>query len=131
MQALTTTAKCYGTRFFTTNPRAKIEGATHIEFNEHDPFDAPNQIIELAIERFKNRPGKVTIPQVKNWGVHGFSHEYVNYMLGGRFRGSYTPLIKIKYSSSFRPGRYHRGSGLSFPSISICRIGRGTGRRCS
>jgi len=92
MQALTTTAKCYGTRFFTTNPRAKIEGATHIEFNEHDPFDAPNKIIELAIERFKNRPGKVTIPQVKNWGVHGFSHEYVNYMLGGRFRGSYTPL---------------------------------------
>jgi carbon-monoxide dehydrogenase catalytic subunit len=25
-------------------------------------------------------------------GVHGFSHEYINYMLGGTFRSSYTPL---------------------------------------
>jgi len=25
-------------------------------------------------------------------GIHGFSHEYINYMLGGSFRGSYTPL---------------------------------------
>jgi carbon-monoxide dehydrogenase catalytic subunit len=24
--------------------------------------------------------------------VHGFSHEYINYMLGGTFRASYTPL---------------------------------------
>ena len=27
-----------------------------------------------------------------NTGVHGFSHEYINYMLGGSFRGGYTPL---------------------------------------
>ena len=25
-------------------------------------------------------------------GVHGFSHESINYMLGGTFRASYTPL---------------------------------------
>ena len=92
MQGLPKTAACYGTKFFTTNPRAKIEGATHIEFHEHDPFGAPNKIIELAIERFKTRPAQVVIPQRKDWGVHGFSHEYVNYMLGGKFRGSYTPL---------------------------------------
>ena len=27
-----------------------------------------------------------------NIGIHGFSHEYINYMLGGSFRGSYAPL---------------------------------------
>lgn len=92
MQALPAIASCYGTKFFTTNPRAKIQGATHLEFREHAPLDAPNKIIEMAIERYRNRPAQVVIPQRKDWGVHGFSHEYVNYMLGGRFRGSYTPL---------------------------------------
>jgi len=92
MQALPKFAACYGTKYFTTSPRAQIEGATHIPFDEHDPLSTPNKIIDLAIERFKNRPGKVVIPQRQDWGVHGFSHEYVTYMLGGKFRGSYVPL---------------------------------------
>ncbi len=92
MQALPTIAKCYGTKVFTTHPRAKIEGATHIEFHEHDPLGAPNQIIALAVERFAGRTAQVVIPQRQDWGVHGFSHEYVNYMLGGKFRASYVPL---------------------------------------
>jgi carbon-monoxide dehydrogenase catalytic subunit len=92
MQSLSTLSECYGTRFFTTNPRCKIEGAPHIQFNEHNPEDAPSKIIGMAIERFKNRPGRIMIPTRKDMGVHGFSHEYVNYMLGGTFRGSYTPL---------------------------------------
>lgn len=92
MQALPKFAACYGTRYFTTNPRAHIEGATHIQLDEHDPLNAPNQIIDIAIDRFKNRPGRVVIPNRQDWGVHGFSHEYVTYMLGGRFRGSYVPL---------------------------------------
>ena len=92
MQSLVKVAACYGTKFFTTNPRAHIEGAVHVEFHEHAPFDAPNQIIAMAIERFSNRTAKVVIPSRQDWGVHGFSHEYVNYMLGGEFRESYTPL---------------------------------------
>ena len=32
MPALAPLAECYGTKFFTTNPRAKMEGAQHIEF---------------------------------------------------------------------------------------------------
>jgi carbon-monoxide dehydrogenase catalytic subunit len=92
MQALPKIAECYGTKFFTTNPRAKIEGAVHIEFHENDPLDAPNQIIDLAIERFANRSARIVIPQRQDWGVHGFSSEYVTYMLGGEFRGSYVPL---------------------------------------
>lgn len=92
MQSLPRIAECYGTRFFTTNPRARIEGAVHIEFHENDPLAAPNRIVELAIERFAGRSARVVIPQQRDWGVHGFSHEYVNYMLGGKFRGSYVPL---------------------------------------
>lgn len=92
MQALPKMAECYGTRFFTTNPRAKIEGATHVEFHEHTPEECTDKIVAMGIERFKNRPARVVIPQRRDWGVHGFSHEYVNYMLGGTFRASYTPL---------------------------------------
>jgi carbon-monoxide dehydrogenase catalytic subunit len=85
-------ADCYGTKFFTTNPRAHIEGAEHIEFNDHKPRPCTDKVVKEAIKRFKNRKAKIVIPQNKSLGIHGFSHEYVNYMLGGTFRASYVPL---------------------------------------
>ncbi|KMY67054.1 carbon monoxide dehydrogenase [Desulfocarbo indianensis] len=91
-QGLGKVAECYGTRLFTTNPRAHIEGVTHIEFEEDDPRDCTDLVVEMAIKRFAGRDVPVQIPKQKNIGVHGFSHEYINYMLGGTFRGSYTPL---------------------------------------
>ncbi len=91
-QGLAEVAKCYGTKLFTTNPRVHIEGAEHIEFEEHNPRACTDSIVENAIVRFKNRNMPIEIPNIKNEGVHGFSHEYINYMLGGTFRSSYTPL---------------------------------------
>jgi carbon-monoxide dehydrogenase catalytic subunit len=91
-QGLVKVAECYDTPLITTNPRCKIEGATHIEFHEHTPKDCTDEIVIRAIGRFKGRSKPVEIPQIKNSGVHGFSHEYINYMLGGTFRASYTPL---------------------------------------
>jgi anaerobic carbon-monoxide dehydrogenase catalytic subunit len=91
-QALGKVAECYGTRLFTTNPRCRIEGVEHIEFHEHTPRECTDEIVENAIVRFKNRKLPIEIPKIKNMGVHGFSHEYINYMLGGSFRASYTPL---------------------------------------
>jgi carbon-monoxide dehydrogenase catalytic subunit len=91
-QGLVKVADCYDTPLITTNPRCHIEGATHIEFHEHDPKACTDDIVIKAISRFKNRKAKVEIPKNKGIGVHGFSHEYINYMLGGSFRGSYTPL---------------------------------------
>ncbi|MFZ7113080.1 MAG: anaerobic carbon-monoxide dehydrogenase catalytic subunit [Desulfatiglandales bacterium] len=91
-QGLAKVADCYGTRLFTTNPRCHIEGAEHIEFVEHEPRKCTDEIVEMAIVRFKNRNLPIEIPKIKNLGIHGFSHEYVNYMLGGTFRASYTPL---------------------------------------
>ncbi|RJP76503.1 MAG: anaerobic carbon-monoxide dehydrogenase catalytic subunit [Desulfobacteraceae bacterium] len=91
-QGLVKVADCYGTGLYTTNRQCRIEGATHIEFDEHDPLAATDELIIKAITRFKNRPATVEIPKIVNTGVHGFSHEYINYMLGGSFRGGYTPL---------------------------------------
>lgn len=91
-QGLAKVADCYGTKLFTTNPRCHIQGAEHIEFHDHEPLECTDEIVIRAISRFKNRTAKVEIPQIVNTGVHGFSHEYINYMLGGSFRGGYTPL---------------------------------------
>jgi carbon-monoxide dehydrogenase catalytic subunit len=91
-QGLSKVAECYGTKLFTTNPRCHIEGAEHIEFEEHNPRACTDSIVENAIVRFKNRDMPIEIPNIKNQGVHGFSHEYINYMLGGTFRSSYRPL---------------------------------------
>ncbi len=91
-QGLAKVAECYGTPLITTNPRCHIEGATHIEFHEHTPKDCTDEVVIKAISRFKNRKAKVEIPQIRNIGVHGFSHEYIKYMLGGTFRASYRPL---------------------------------------
>jgi carbon-monoxide dehydrogenase catalytic subunit len=91
-QGLAKVADCYQTLLITTNPRCHIEGATHVEFHEHTPKECTDEIVIRAIGRFKNRKMPIEIPKIKNSGVHGFSHEYINYMLGGTFRASYVPL---------------------------------------
>ncbi len=91
-QALAPVSKCYETYLFTTNPRAKIEGAEHLNFEEHEPKGCTDEVVVKAIARFKNRKMPVEIPNIVNAGVHGFSHEYIKYMLGGSFRDSYWPL---------------------------------------
>jgi carbon-monoxide dehydrogenase catalytic subunit len=91
-QGLVAVADCYKTPLFTTNPRCHIEGAEHIEFHEHTPRDCTDAMVVKAIHRFKNRSVEIEIPKNTSSGVHGFSHEYINYMLGGTFRASYTPL---------------------------------------
>ncbi len=91
-QGLAEVAKCYDTHLITTNPRCHIEGATHIEFEESQPRSCTDQILAKAITRFGSRKMPIEIPKQKQSGVHGFTHEYVEYMLGGTFRGSYSPL---------------------------------------
>jgi carbon-monoxide dehydrogenase catalytic subunit len=91
-QDLHKVAGCYDTVFITTNYRAKIEGAEHVELDEHDPMKCTDEIVIKAISRFKNRSMPIEIPNKTARGVHGFSHEYIKYMLGGSFRGGYEPL---------------------------------------
>src|SRR4030067_2209550 len=55
MQSLAQVAKCYHTKLITTSPRAKIEGAMHIEFDDLPAPEGAKKIIMEAIENFKNR----------------------------------------------------------------------------
>jgi len=92
MQSLAQVAKCYHTKLITTSPRAKIEGAMHIEFDELHAPEVAKKILMEAIENFKNRKPNVDIPSETTDMVVGFSHETINYLLGGMFRASYRPL---------------------------------------
>ncbi|THB80747.1 MAG: anaerobic carbon-monoxide dehydrogenase catalytic subunit [Desulfobacteraceae bacterium] len=91
-QGLAEVAKCYDTHLITTNPRCHIEGATHIEFEEKAPRQCTDEILSKAIARYATRSMPVEIPKQVQSGIHGFTHEYIEYMLGGTFRGSYSPL---------------------------------------
>ena len=91
-QCRQTVAECYHTRIITTSPKAKIPGAMHIEFDEHDALKSAKEIVRTAIENFPNRKGNIGIPSQQCDQIAGFSHESINYLLGGLFRASYRPL---------------------------------------
>lgn len=93
MQALVGLAQNFHTKIITTSPKVKIKGATHIEFDEHKALTVAKEILRVAIDNFKNRENsKMQIPQIKEDLIPGFSHEYINYMLGGSYRASFRPL---------------------------------------
>jgi carbon-monoxide dehydrogenase catalytic subunit len=93
MQALVGLAQNFHTKIITTSPKVKIKGATHIEFDEHKALTVAKEILKTAIDNFKNRENsKIQIPQIKEDLIPGFSHEYINYMLGGSYRASFRPL---------------------------------------
>ncbi len=93
MQALVSLAENFHTKIITTSPKVKLKGATHIEFDEHKAMTIAKQILKTAIDNFKNRDrSKTQIPKHKEDLIPGFSHEYINYMLGGSYRASFRPL---------------------------------------
>lgn len=91
MQALAPLADQFHTRLITTSPKAHIEGATHVEFDEHRALEIAKEIVKMGIDNFPNRQD-THIPKEINHLVAGFSHEYINYALGGFYRGSFRPL---------------------------------------
>ncbi len=90
-QAIGQLSGCVHTKIITTSPKAKMPHAMHIEFHESDAIESAKKIVSVAIDNYKNR-GKTDIPDNKERLIAGFNHEYVNYMLGGKFRASYRPL---------------------------------------
>jgi anaerobic carbon-monoxide dehydrogenase catalytic subunit len=92
MQSVADIAEHFHTDIITTNYRAKMPGAIHMQFEEDDAMGSAKDILKKAIANYKKR-GKCYIPKDKKLDVVvGFSHETINEMLGGRFRGSYRPL---------------------------------------
>lgn len=92
MQSLPDIAQCYHTKIITTSPKAKIPGAMHIQFNERNAMESARAIVKTAIENFPNRGSNINIPTEQTDLIAGFSHETINYLLGGLFRASYRPL---------------------------------------
>lgn len=101
MQALVGLAAHFHTEIITTSPKVKIKGATHIEFDEHKALTIAKNILKHAIDNFKNR-GAIQIPDVRQDLIPGFSHEYINYMLGGSYRASFRPLNDAIMSGRIR-----------------------------
>lgn len=92
MQGLQSVAECFHTKLISTSNRAKIEGAEHIEFHPENGLDTAKRILRMAVENYPNRRHNVYIPSYSQDMVAGFSHETINYLLGGIFRASYKPL---------------------------------------
>ena len=94
MQGLAELAKCFHTQVVTTSPIAKMQGAyKHYDFKEEHALEIAKQIVREAIDNFANRDkSRVSLPTEQQDMVVGFSHETINYMLGGMFRASYRPL---------------------------------------
>ncbi len=91
MPSLPSASQCYHTHLITTSPKGKMEGAKHYSFSEEGALQTAREIVKEAVLNFPNRV-EVNIPQEKMDLVAGFSHEAITYMLGGSFRGSYSPL---------------------------------------
>ena len=92
MESLPDIAQCYHTKIITTSPKAKISGALHIEFDEHKAMEGAREVVRTAIENFPRRSKNIRIPNGRHDLIAGFSHETINYLLGGLFRASYRPL---------------------------------------
>ncbi|UCC51860.1 MAG: anaerobic carbon-monoxide dehydrogenase catalytic subunit [Anaerolineaceae bacterium] len=101
MQALVGLAENFHTKIITTSPKVKIKGATHIEFDEHHALTIAKDILRAAIDNYKNR-GETKIPDIREDLIPGFSHEYINYMLGGSYRSSFRPLNDAIMSGRIR-----------------------------
>ncbi len=92
MQSVAQVVKGKHTDIITTNYRAKMPDAVHMQFEEDNPLGSAKAILSRAVKNYKNR-GEMYIPKDQKFDiVVGFSHETINNMLGGRFRGSYRPL---------------------------------------
>ena len=88
--ALADFAECYHTKLITTEPKMKIPGAIHIEFEPEHADEIAEKIVRIAVENYQNRPReRMFIPKHKMEVMAGFSVEAIVNALGG----SLEPLI--------------------------------------
>ncbi|MDH4232846.1 MAG: anaerobic carbon-monoxide dehydrogenase catalytic subunit [Nitrospirota bacterium] len=92
MPAIAELSKKFHTKVITTSEKAKMQGAMHVEFDEHRAKDVAREIVRIAIDNFPNRKAEGSHITEKAPLIGGFSHEYIEYMQGGSWRGSFRPL---------------------------------------
>ena len=101
MPALIEHAARFHTKVLTTSAKARIQGATHIEFELEKAYDTAKEIVKTAIDNFPNRKA-VDIPPFKTDLVAGFTVANTFTHLGGRYRASFRPLNDAIISGRLR-----------------------------
>ena len=69
-----------------------MQGAIHIAFDEHRAKEVAREIVMMAIDNYPNSTTKGSHTTARVPAIAGFSHEYIEYMQGGKWRGSFRPL---------------------------------------
>jgi carbon-monoxide dehydrogenase catalytic subunit len=92
MPALAKLARKFHTKFITTSRKAHIPGALHVEFDEHRARKIAQEIVRMAIDNYSNRKSSGSHITDRHPLIAGFSHEYIEYMQGGKYRASFRPL---------------------------------------
>ena len=92
MPSLAQAAKSFHTKVITTSPKGKMIDAVHVEYDEHHAKETARKIVNMAIDNYKNRTSEGERIDEETDVVAGFSHEYIKYMQGGKYRGSFRPL---------------------------------------
>lgn len=92
MPAIAELSKKFHTKIITTSRKAMIQGAVHVEYDEHHARETAEKIVRMAIDNFPNRTKEGSHITEKSPVIAGFSHEYIEYMQGGRWRASFRPL---------------------------------------
>lgn len=83
MPSVSEIAGCFHTELITTMEENRIPGARHVAFREGTAAGNARQIVTLAIDAFKRRdPRRLTIPEVKQTAIVGFSTEAIVGALG-------------------------------------------------
>jgi len=99
MPALADVASCYHTKLITTEPKTRIPGAIHVEFEPERADECARKIVEIAVRNFRNRAReRVRIPNNAVELVAGFSVEAIAEALGGTLQ----PLIEALRSGQIK-----------------------------
>lgn len=92
MPALAKAAKNFHTKVITTSRKGKMIDAVHIQYDERRAKEVAREILKMAIDNYGNRTTEGSRVHDTADVIAGFSHEYIAYMQGGRFRASFRPL---------------------------------------
>jgi carbon-monoxide dehydrogenase catalytic subunit len=99
MPSLGDLAACYHTKFYSSSPKAKFPGATHLPFSPENGEALGRELVSQAVENFvRRRPERVLIPVESVSQVSGFSVEVIEEALGG----TWEPLLNAVKTGQIR-----------------------------
>jgi carbon-monoxide dehydrogenase catalytic subunit len=104
MPAIGELSKKYHTKIITTTPKGRMKDAVHVEYDDHHGLDMAKKVVRMAVDNFPNRKKEEVAPAGIEGSdmIAGFSDEYIEYMQGGLYRGSYRPLNDAIISGRIR-----------------------------